>query len=167
MISLNFKDLFLFTILVLVVVASGIDLYTDLSHGVTGQHVAKEAAIMAIAALGIAWLLYGLHRQNKKISALRKELEETRQPAVPPSTYILRARRHLAEVVGQQFEEWELSASEKEVGLLLLKGLSLKEIAGLRNTLEKTVRQQASAIYKKADVAGRHAFAAWFIEDFL
>lgn len=37
----------------------------------------------------------------------------------------------------------------------------------LRNILEKTVRQQASAIYKKAGINGRHAFSAWFIEDAL
>ena len=49
----------------------------------------------------------------------------------------------------------------------MLKGLSFKEIAALRQTREKTVRAQASAIYRKAGVNGRHAFAAWFIEDFL
>jgi hypothetical protein len=36
-----------------------------------------------------------------------------------------------------------------------------------RSTQEKTVRQQASSIYKKAGVSGRHAFSAWFIEDIL
>jgi len=33
--------------------------------------------------------------------------------------------------------------------------------------LEKTVRQQASAIYSKAGLSGRHAFSAWFIEELL
>jgi DNA-binding CsgD family transcriptional regulator len=51
--------------------------------------------------------------------------------------------------------------------LLLLKGLSFNEISAIRETKEKTVRQQASEIYKKAGVVGRHAFAAWFFEDFL
>jgi len=73
----------------------------------------------------------------------------------------------LGQVVGQQFSEWQLTGSESEVGWLLLKGLSLKEIAIVRDTLEKTVRQQASSIYEKAGVAGRHAFSAWFIEDIL
>ena len=53
------------------------------------------------------------------------------------------------------------------LGRLLLKGLSLKEIAAIRETLEKTVRQQVSSIYKKAELSGRHAFSAWFIEDAL
>lgn len=37
----------------------------------------------------------------------------------------------------------------------------------LRGTAEKTIRHQASSVYKKAGVSGRHAFSAWFIEDFL
>ena len=53
------------------------------------------------------------------------------------------------------------------MGRLLLKGLSIKEIASLRETHEKTVRQHASAIYRKAELPGRHAFAAWFLEDLL
>ena len=60
-----------------------------------------------------------------------------------------------------------LTGSEIEVGWLLLKGLSLKEIAFVRSTKEKTVRQQASSIYKKAGVSGRYAFSAWFKEDIL
>jgi DNA-binding CsgD family transcriptional regulator len=83
--------------------------------------------------------------------------------AAPPS--LLTARHGLAEVVKEQFEAWGLTQTEKEVAMLMLKGLSFKEIAAVRDTLEKTVRQQASAIYRKAGVSGRHAFAAWFIED--
>ncbi|WP_370693518.1 helix-turn-helix transcriptional regulator [Pseudoalteromonas sp. 1_MG-2023] len=51
--------------------------------------------------------------------------------------------------------------------MLLLKGLSFKEISAIRHTKEKTVRQQASVIYSKANVEGRHEFAAWFLEDFI
>lgn len=51
--------------------------------------------------------------------------------------------------------------------MLLLKGLSFKEIASVRDTMEKTVRQQASTIYEKANVSGRHVFSAWFMEDLL
>ena len=73
----------------------------------------------------------------------------------------------LGEAIAQQFATWELTQSEREVGWLLLKGLTLKEIAAMRDTAEKTVRQHASAIYRKSGVSGRHAFAAWFIEDCL
>jgi DNA-binding NarL/FixJ family response regulator len=57
--------------------------------------------------------------------------------------------------------------SEREVGLLLLKGLSLKDIAVVRGASEATVRQQAQAIYRKADLAGRAELSAFFLEDLL
>jgi DNA-binding NarL/FixJ family response regulator len=40
-------------------------------------------------------------------------------------------------------------------------------MAEVRNTKEKTIRQQASTIYRKSNVAGRHEFSAWFFEDML
>lgn len=69
--------------------------------------------------------------------------------------------------IDRQFDIWGLSPAEKEIGLLMLKGLSFKEAAEIRNTSERTVRQQAQDIYRKASVAGRNEFAAWFLEELL
>jgi len=154
-------------VFVLVAIASGLDLASDLSHGATFAHIIKEAVIVTLSLLALAWIVNGLRLQKKAIELLQQELENAEQLQQQPGKYILESRRRMGEVINQQFEEWQLTSSEKEVGMLLLKGLSLKEIAIIRNTLEKTVRQQASAIYKKASVTGRHAFAAWFIEDLL
>ena len=49
----------------------------------------------------------------------------------------------------------------------MLKGLSLKEIAALRSTSERTVREQARAVYRKSGLSGRSALAAFFLEDLL
>jgi DNA-binding CsgD family transcriptional regulator len=62
---------------------------------------------------------------------------------------------------------WQLSAAEREVALLLLKGLSTKEIATVRATSERTAREQARAVYAKAGLAGRAALSAYFLEDLL
>ncbi|MBO0614129.1 helix-turn-helix transcriptional regulator [Thiothrix fructosivorans] len=75
--------------------------------------------------------------------------------------------RQYSEVIQEQLTTWEFTPSEKEIALLLLKGLSFEEIAGIRDAKEKTVRQQATAIYRKSGLNGRHEFAAWFFEDFL
>lgn len=56
---------------------------------------------------------------------------------------------------------------EKEVAFLLLKGLSLKEIAEVRQTVEKTARLQATAVYEKSGLAGRSELSAFFLEDLL
>lgn len=161
------KELVLIFVLATVVVASGVDLATDLSHGADVGHIVKESIIVAISMAAIAWMLLGLRQQRLEITSLRQELENAKMSRVPPGKYVLEERKRLGDVVTRQFSEWGLTGSEVEVGWLLLKGLSLKEIALVRNTREKTVRQQASSIYKKAGVTGRHAFSAWFIEDIL
>ncbi len=53
------------------------------------------------------------------------------------------------------------------MGLFLLKGLSLKEIASLRNTSERTVREQARSLYRKSGLPGRSSLSAFFLEDLL
>ncbi len=53
------------------------------------------------------------------------------------------------------------------MGLLLLKGLSHQEVADVRNVSERTVRQQARSLYRKAGLTGRADLAAYFLEDLL
>ena len=67
----------------------------------------------------------------------------------------------------QQFDHWGLSPSEHEIALLLIKGLSMKEIAEARQVKEKTIRQQATGVYAKSGYTGRHELAAHFIEDLM
>ncbi|MCB0404776.1 MAG: response regulator transcription factor [Bdellovibrionales bacterium] len=73
----------------------------------------------------------------------------------------------LSTAVDQQFTAWGLTPAEKMVGRLLLKGLSLKEAAEVRQTSERTVRQQAQELYRKASIGGRAELSAFFFEDFL
>ncbi len=161
------ETVLMISVFAIVVAASGADLVADLAHGAGIDHIVKESAVVVISALAIARLLWGLRRQRQEIEALQQELVAANDASSQPRKYVLEARKKLGNVVSQQFSEWGLTDSEKEIGWLLLKGLSLKEIALLRDTQEKTVRQQASAVYRKAGVAGRHAFSAWFIEDIL
>ncbi len=166
---LNFqlKEITLSFIFFIMMMVSGIDLMVDYSEGTDFNHVAQEAVILALSLIALAWLLFDMRQQSIKIDDLRDELSTIKKSQKTPDKYVVDAKNNLSSVISQQFNDWKLSNSEKDVGWLLLKGLSLKEIAALRETLEKTVRQQASAIYKKADLSGRHAFSAWFIEEVL
>lgn len=65
------------------------------------------------------------------------------------------------------FEKWGLTKAESEIGILILRGLSLRDIAEQRGTSETTTRQQALSLYKKASVEGRHQLSAFFIEHLL
>ena len=73
----------------------------------------------------------------------------------------------LGEAIDRQFLTWKLTEAEREIGLLILKGLSLREIAAVRVTSERTIRAQARSIYAKAGLSGRAALSAFFLEDLL
>jgi DNA-binding CsgD family transcriptional regulator len=130
-------------------------------------HLLEEGIVIVVSTALMLWLVLDLRRQRRELEQLRREVAGPQPPAPAPPPAVAKARRQLGELIQTQFREWALTDSEQEVGLLLLKGLSFREIAALRQTQEKTVRAQASGIYRKAGVNGRHAFSAWFIEDFL
>ncbi len=157
----------LLAILLLVLAASGADLIADLRSGVHSLHIVQEGVVFSTVFLGIGWLLARSRRQGREIRRLEQELQEVRSLPRPDDPGAVSARQGLAREIARQFQAWGLTRSEMEIGQFLLKGLSLKEIAALRGTAEKTIRQQSSSIYHKAGLSGRHAFSAWFIEDIL
>ncbi len=154
-------------VLVIIVIVNIYDLAIDLSYGTSAWHLVVEILVVAMSLSVITWLMLHLRAQNHALDLLKKEIADEKNRKKQAGREGQETRDKLGEIIRQQFQRWQLTSSEQEVALLLLKGLSFKEIAGVRETHEKTVRQQASAIYKKADVSGRHAFSAWFIEDFL
>ncbi len=72
-----------------------------------------------------------------------------------------------SELLEEHFEEWGLTPSEKDVALLAIKGLSIAEIAGLRQTKDGTIKAQCNAIYRKAGVTGRPQLLSMFIEELM
>ena len=53
------------------------------------------------------------------------------------------------------------------MALFAIKGMSVPEIARLRQTSEGTVKAQTAAIYRKAGVSGRPQLLSLFIEDMM
>ena len=160
-------DRFIIMLLSLVIVASVGDLIADLSEGVNTAHLIQEGMILLFASIALSWLIFDRYKKVHEIKNLLYELEELKKLPQPNSKDLVDVKKKLAEVIAQQFNEWQLTDSEKEVGQLLLKGFSLKEVSTIRGTAENTIRQQASSIYTKSGIPGRHALAAWFIEDYL
>jgi DNA-binding CsgD family transcriptional regulator len=117
------------------------------------------------AAVGVALLIQRVHTQHEEQVALVRDLEVARAEG---KGWRSKVQSHLAGLKGamdSQFQAWGMTAAEREVGLLILKGLSHKEIAALRATSDATVRQQAQSIYRKAGLPGKTAFSAYFLED--
>ncbi|MBO9477470.1 response regulator transcription factor [Shimia sp. R11_0] len=65
------------------------------------------------------------------------------------------------------FATWQLTPAERDVALFSIKGLSIQEIAQLRQTSEGTVKAQCNAIYRKAGVSGRAQLMSLFLDDLL
>lgn len=70
-------------------------------------------------------------------------------------------------VVQDQFEDWGLTPSERDVAMFMLKGLNNQEIATLRETSEGTTKAQTTAVFRKAGVSGRSQLFSLFIEELL
>lgn len=71
------------------------------------------------------------------------------------------------EVLEQRFDDWGLTPAERDVATFTVKGLSVAEVARLRNAAEGTVKAQLGAVYRKAGLAGRHRLISALIEDML
>lgn len=143
------------------------DIITDSREGVDLWHILAEGIMGVTALAGVFYLLRGTvtlrHRLEKEIedfSIFKKEAEAWRAES---KRYV----EGLALAIDQQLTKWKLTVAEKEVAFLLLKGLSLKEIADVRQTTEKTARVQSMAVYAKAGISGRSELSAFFLEDLL
>lgn len=159
-----------------VVVLAMVDLATDWQEG--GLHVVVQGTVIAVGLAGMIGMGMRaravLARARAATDALREhasdlasKLDASRAEAAKWKLEASQLIGGLAAAIDLQLERWALSPAEKEVALLLLKGLAHKEIADIRQTNETTVRQQARSLYKKSGLAGRHDLAAFFLEDLL
>ncbi|NBZ88470.1 helix-turn-helix transcriptional regulator [Stagnihabitans tardus] len=71
------------------------------------------------------------------------------------------------DLLNSRFLQWGLTAAERDVAVFAIKGLTVPEIAKLRETSEGTVKAQTAAIYRKAGVSGRPQLLSLFIEDMM
>lgn len=155
------------SILLLFVVFFVADIATNLNDGVAIQHIWHEAILCTLAILAIAWQIGIIFKKDSHIKLLGSELLETKNSWQEWKDKTHSSAVQIRQQIDEQFGLWQLSNSEKDVALLLIKGLSMKEIADIRETQEKTVRHQATVIYKKSGVSGRQELAAFFLEDIL
>jgi len=117
------------------------------------------------AAVGVALLIQRVQTQHEEQMTLIRDLEIARSEGEGWRRKVHTHLNGLRVEITNQFGDWGMTDAEQEVGLLILKGLSHKEIASLRGTTEATVRQQAQSIYARSNLPGKSAFSAYFLED--
>jgi DNA-binding CsgD family transcriptional regulator len=120
-----------------------------------------------LVSVGVVLLFRITQRQRDEQLTLIRDLEVARVQGQHWRTETRTILNGLGDAIEKQFSRWNLTEAEREVALLLLKGLSLKEVASVRATNERTVRAQARTLYSKAGLTGRAALSAFFLEDLL
>jgi DNA-binding CsgD family transcriptional regulator len=150
------------------------DLAIEYHRGVSMALQSFELVIFVAALAGIAFYWWQMAEARRRSFRLDVELAEARAEARRSSEDARRWNQEahavlegLGTAIDQQFARWGLTPAEREVALLQMKGLRHKTIAELRHTSERTVRQQALAVYRKSGLNGRNDLAAFFLEDLL
>ena len=113
-----------------------------------------EVTPLVLTTVGIVVLFQVTRRQRDEHLQVIRDLEIAR---VQGQRWRSEARAHLkglGDAIDNQFSRWNLTEAEREVALLLLKGLSSKEVAAVRATSERTVREQARSIYSQSRAHG-------------
>jgi DNA-binding CsgD family transcriptional regulator len=154
-------------VLAIVLLLIGWDLVEDYRSGTALLHLSTELGVFLVAIVGTGLLLRRFLTLQAEARLLARDLDAARGEARRWREETREYLDGLGVSIDNQFQRWKLTPAESEVGLLLLKGLSHKEIAQVRETSERTVRQQARALYLKAGLAGRSELSAFFLEDLL
>lgn len=165
--NIRFNELFFMGLLTVIAVMNISDFVVDFQEGSETLHLLQEAFLVVASIGGIGYLIWEVTQRRQELEAVKQQLFKTRDHLSVSNEKLKGMGKKYREVIDQQLTDWSFTPSEKDVAFLLLKGLSFEEVAGVRETKEKTVRQQASAIYRKSGVSSRYEFAAWFFEDLL
>lgn len=161
------KKIILSSIFILSALLLAEDMATDIMSGSSISHLMEEIIVMVLLCIGIIFIWKDSIELKANLTRTQKELESAKKESLQWIDKNKTLIKGLGAAIDIQMEEWHLTASEKEIALLLMKGMSMKEIADIRNTAERTVRQQSLAIYSKSGLSGRAELSAYFLEDIL
>ncbi|MBK7949298.1 MAG: LuxR family transcriptional regulator [Deltaproteobacteria bacterium] len=154
-------------LLAVIALFGAIDLVLDRPATLFSAHVLFELAFIALCLGGVAYVWRGWLGVRAELAGSQRALRDRELERDRWRDEANRLLAGLGAAIEAQFERWGLTPAEKEVALLLLKGLGHKEAAVVLARSERTVRQHAIAVYRKSGLAGRAELAAFFLEDLL
>lgn len=119
-----------------------LDVLTDITElSVLSWQLVPEALASIGLFVGIAFeVVFLMHLLRRKASLERS---------------VGMASAALQSVIEGHFDDWKLTPSERDVAALMVKGLSISEIAEVRGSAEGTVKAHLNAIYRKANARNR------------
>lgn len=121
--------------------------------------------LVVLYTANFVWKKFTNEKEIKE--SVEQDLEKTKKLATlwekKSKHFIKEFQAH----VTTQFNEWNLSKSEKEIAILVLQGKSSKDISGIRFTSERTIRNQCRSIYEKSGLSGKNEFSAYFLNELI
>jgi DNA-binding CsgD family transcriptional regulator len=148
----------------------GLEVVKEDEEELTVAELLTEAVSIALlvgCSACVALLSSRLREQEADNLDLRDKVARIRESDAQWRADLADHFQELGAAIQRQFAAWGCTQAEQEVGLLLLKGFSHKEIARIRGASEATIRQQATSVYHKAELSGRAALSAYFLEELL
>src|SRR5262245_61130909 len=86
-----------------------------------------EPTATVLTAAGVIYLLQRTKRQHEEQMSLLRDLEVARAEGAQWRHDMRELLKGLGSAIDAQFDRWQLTAAEREVAMLMLKGLSHKE----------------------------------------
>ncbi len=131
------------------------DVIVDLTEGdhLDGVHLILEAVAALAMMAGVIYLM--------------RELRDLLSRMAEMDIGIKAARGEMVSLIETFFDQWQLTPSEREIALLILKGIDNNSIGKMRGTAQGTIRAQCTQIYAKAGVDGRTQLLSVFMEELL
>lgn len=158
----------LLTLLLLAIAGGGaLDLALDRDVPPWSLHALLEVSLLALCLVAVAALWQGWMRSRRSLARSSRMLEQRARERDRWRERAEKLLRGLGEEIDLQLARWGLTPAERETALLVLKGYGHGEIAALLGKSERTVRQQAGAVYRKSALSGRAELQAFFLEDLL
>lgn len=145
----------------------GVDLLLDQPERPGADHVLFELGFVGLSIASMVFLWAGWLRASRALHRTRVDLEANEAERDRWRSRATKLLQGLGAEIEFQFDRWALTRAERDVALLLLKGFGHKEAAMLLERSERTVRQHAVAVYRKAGLTGRAELSAFFLEDLL
>ncbi|MFQ5538000.1 MAG: LuxR family transcriptional regulator [Gemmatimonadota bacterium] len=159
--------LLLAAVFLIITAGLAVDLVLDRATTVWSFHVLFEVTLAAFSLTAAAYLGLGWYRSSRQIQALRGDVEHSRRERDAWRARTRTLQAGMAAAAEEQFRAWALTPAERETALLLLRGYSHKRIAALTGRSDRTVRQHAVAVYRKAGLGGRSELSAFFLDGLL
>ncbi|MBL7664279.1 MAG: hypothetical protein JNM93_04045 [Bacteriovoracaceae bacterium] len=144
-----------------------VDITHQLSTGIQLEFIMLELGICLSSLVGVSFAAVKFYEEKRINNQLNTELSQAKTDAEVWRKKTRSLSQQFIKAIEDQLKEWGLSHTENDIALLLIKGMSSKDIATLRNVTEKTIRAHSSAIYRKSGLKNRYELAAYFVDNFL